>query len=102
MSIPTIIDAIVSLKSDAQVILRDEDYSTIVWEDENPTKITNEQIASRLDELQAEYDSQAYARDRKAEYDALNQFELISDDTNNGTTTHIDAINAIKKKYPKG
>ncbi len=51
--------------------------------------------------LQAEYDALEYARNRKAEYDALNQLELISDDTNNGTTTHIDAVNAIKTKYPK-
>ena len=35
------------------------------------------------------------------EYDALNQFELISDDDANGTTTHKDAIAAIKTKWPK-
>jgi hypothetical protein len=29
-------------------------------------------------------------------------FELISDDDVNGTTTHKDAIVAIKTKYPKG
>ena len=52
-------------------------------------------------ELQAEYDSQAYARNRKAEYDALNQLELMSDDSINGTTTHKDAIVAIKAKWPK-
>ena len=51
--------------------------------------------------LQAEYDALEYARNRKNEYDRLNQLELISDDTNNGTTTHIDAVNAIKAKYPK-
>ena len=48
------------------------------------------------------YDAQAYARSRKEEYDKLNQFELISDDSINGTTTHKDAILAIKAKYPKG
>jgi hypothetical protein len=58
-------------------------------------------IAIETARLQAEWDAQQYARDRKAEYDALNQFELISDDANNGTTTHIDAVNAIKTKYPK-
>ena len=49
----------------------------------------------------AEYDLQEYARNRKLEYDALNQFELISDDAINGTTTHKDAIEAIKTKWPK-
>ena len=63
--------------------------------------VTWNQVKTALDTLQAEYDAQEYARNRKAEYDALNQFELISDDDVNGTTTHKDAIAAIKAKYPK-
>ena len=42
-----------------------------------------------------------YADKRKAEYDQLNQFELIGEDAINGTTNHKDAILAIKAKYPK-
>ena len=42
-----------------------------------------------------------YAQKRKAKYDVLNQFELISDDAINGTTTHKDAIVAIKSEFPK-
>jgi hypothetical protein len=42
-----------------------------------------------------------YARKRKEKYDALNQMELISDDSINGTTTHKDAILAIKAEFPK-
>ena len=34
-------------------------------------------------------------------YRELNQFELIGDDAANGTTTHVDAIAAIKAQYPK-
>ncbi len=66
------------------------------------TPPTEEAIQEKLVELLAEYDAQEYARNRKAEYDALNQFELMSDDDVNGTTTHKDAIAAIKTKYPKG
>jgi hypothetical protein len=51
--------------------------------------------------LQAEYDANQYQRDRKVKYDALNQLELISDDAINGTTTHKDAILAIKAEIPK-
>ena len=51
--------------------------------------------------MKAEWESQEYARNRKLEYDVLNQFELISDDDANGTTTHKDAIAAIKTKWPK-
>ena len=45
--------------------------------------------------------SLTYADFRKQEYDKLNQWELVSDDSINGTTTHKDAILAIKAKYPK-
>ena len=78
------------------------DGDDLKWLDENTPKPTQAEIDAEIIRLQAEYDSQAYARARKAEYDALNQLELISDDEANGTTTHKDAIAAIKTKYPKG
>ena len=59
-------------------------------------------IATELTRLRAEWDSQEYARNRKIEYDALNQFEMQFDDKEDGTTTWEDAIAAIKTKYPKG
>ena len=62
---------------------------------------TQAEITAEVTRLQAEWDAQEYARNRKAEYDALNQLELMSDDAINGTTTHKDAIVAIKTKYPK-
>ena len=42
-----------------------------------------------------------YADKRKTEYDLLNQFELIGEDSINGTTKHKEAILEIKTKYPK-
>jgi len=53
------------------------------------------------DLIQAEINATTYSKLREVEYNKLNQFELISDDTLNGTTTHIDAILAIKAMYPK-
>ena len=50
---------------------------------------------------QAEYDAQAYARNRKAEYDQLNQFEMQFDDKEDSTTTWVDKINEIKGRHPK-
>ena len=57
----------------------------------------------KLDQWIAEQTESAktYKEKRKAEYDALNQFELIGEDAINGTTNHKDAILAIKAKYPK-
>ena len=52
-------------------------------------------------EWQTAYDAQAYARNRKAEYDQLNQFEMQFDDDRDGTTTWVDTINEIKGRHPK-
>ena len=72
----------------------------ITWCENN--KIVQEDPIPFGYSTQAEYDALAWKRSRQAEYDALNQFELMTDDAANGTTTHADAIIAIKTKYPKG
>ena len=63
--------------------------------------VTEKQIKDKAAELLADWESQAYARNRRAEYDALNQLEMQFDDKKNSTTTWDDAIDAIKAKYPK-
>ena len=93
------IDVLESLKPGAEWALQDD---KLEWLDSKQTEPTQAEIDAELKRLQDEYDSQAYARDRKAEYDALNQLEMQFDDKEDGTTTWEDAINAIKKKYPKG
>ena len=92
------VNAIISLRPGAKWHMRED---VLVWEDEKQVEPTEEELTTEIARLQSEYDSQDYARKRKAEYNALNQFELISDDAINGTTTHRDAILAIKTKYPK-
>lgn len=92
------VDAIISLRPGARWHMEDD---VLVWEDDEQVEPTEEELNTEIARLQSEYDSQDYARKRKAEYNALNQFELISDDAINGTTTHKDAILAIKTKYPK-
>lgn len=52
--------------------------------------------------LHAEYDAQAYARNRAAAYPSLaEQLDMQYWDSINGTTTWADAIAAIKQQYPK-
>jgi len=58
-------------------------------------------VLTEFEVLRAEYTAQEYSRNRLEAYNALNQFELISDDSINGTTTHKDAILAIKAEFPK-
>ena len=91
--------AIQSLRPEAKCVTTGN--SEIEWLDTEQTQPTEAEIQAEITRLQAEYDSQEYARNRKAEYDLLNQYELMFDDQQNGTTTWVDSINAIKAKYPK-
>jgi len=59
------------------------------------------EIEAAHNEWQTEYDSQAYARNRKEEYDQLNQFEMQFDDQQDGTNTWVDKIFEIKGRHPK-
>ena len=65
------------------------------------TPPTEAEIDAEIKRLEDEWVSQEYARNRKAEYDALNQLEMQYDDIEDGTTSWEDAIKAIKTKWPK-
>jgi hypothetical protein len=72
------------------------------WDkDGNTVTLDETLIQAEIIRLQELYDSQEYARLRKAEYDQLNQDELRFDDLENGTTVWVDTINEIKARYPK-
>jgi len=89
-------------KNKTDFVLQDDGAGVYIrdWLSDS-TKPTDSAINTADTQAQAAYDAQEYARKRKAKYDALNQFELISDDAINGTTTHKDAIVAIKSEFPK-
>jgi len=96
------IDAIDSLKPNAEwKIVGDDLYANLEWLDSVKTKPTESELTTEVARLQAIYDSQDYARKRKAEYDQLNQFEMQFDDKENTTTTWVDKINEIKGRHPK-
>ena len=57
--------------------------------------------AAHMLTLKAEWDAKVYARNRKAEYDLLNQDEMRFDDQRDSTTTWVDKINEIKGRHPK-
>ena len=95
------VDAVLSLLPRAKVYPADT-YSEATWhEEETRDKPTQAEVDAELTRLIALSASLEYRSARKAEYDLLNQFELMTDDAANGTTTHADAIAAIKLAHPK-
>ena len=94
----TTVDALQSLKPNAEWVLRGD---VLEWHDSEQTEPTALELSNEVTRLQAVYDSQLYARTRKAKYDLLNQDEMRYDDLKNSTTTWVDAIDAIKAAHPK-
>jgi len=80
---------------------KNKTYANLVIHSDD-TKPTEQECTDGVAALQTEYDSQAYARSRKQEYDKLNQWEMQFDDQRDGTTTWVDSINEIKSQFPKG
>jgi len=91
-------DALQSLKPNSEWVLRGD---VLEWLDSEQTEPTALELSNEVIRLQAVYDSQLYARTRKAKYDLLNQDEMRFDDQVNSTTTWVDTINAIKAAHPK-
>ena len=92
--------AILAIKPDSDFHIKNlSDINSIVWVDGNPSNITNSQIETKLAELQAEYDSLAYARKREREYPSLNDFaEAYTEKEFGEDATKMDAY---KIKYEK-
>ena len=94
-------NAILAIKADAQVSIKDNDVGLITWYDVNPTNITNEQIVAKQAELQAEYDALAWKRNRQEEYpDAIECVHALLDGGDTLTDLQTKRT-AIKEKYPK-
>ena len=101
-------EAILSIKADCKFAVRGENKSTkqetldaceIEWVGGTP-EISKEDIQTKMDELQTEYDALDYARKRKAEYPSVQDLVVALYDTNDKAA--IDAKRAdIKLKYPK-
>ena len=89
--------AIYNTHSSVKVIRSEVAYDS----DNNEVILDQSLVDAELTRLQAEYDSLAYARSRKQEYDKLPQFEMQFDDQRDGTTTWVDSINEIKERFPK-
>ena len=63
---------------------------------------TQSDVDAELVRLQAEYDTQEYARNRATAYASVgDQLDMLMKDMKNGTTTHQEACEAVKAKFPK-
>tara|TARA_B100000427_G_scaffold322303_1_gene324112 strand:+ start:1091 stop:1387 length:297 start_codon:yes stop_codon:yes gene_type:complete len=92
-----IIKAIVAINPDAKVSVNGNDYDQIDWG--TTSVISKSDIDAKIVELQADYDSKQYQRDRQPEYPSI--ADQLDDIYHNGIDGWKTTIKAVKDKYPK-
>ena len=93
------VEAIISLVGGA---IRTTEGSDVVDYMDGQTPPSEAEIDAEVKRLQDEYDAQEYARDRATSYPSVgDQLDMLMKDMKNGTTTHQEACEAVKDKYPK-
>ena len=101
------VDALNSLTPSAKWTLRGD---VLEWHSDDITQPTQSELDAEVVRLQAEYDSQEYARDRATEYPEIkDQLDMLwhAIDTGDWTaakvklTSFYTELKAVKDKYPK-
>tara|TARA_Y100000034_G_scaffold14976_1_gene15774 strand:- start:3 stop:293 length:291 start_codon:yes stop_codon:yes gene_type:complete len=89
--------AIFSIHSNVVCIIGKSDARD---KDENSVVLDEDKIKIETDRLQAEYDAQEYARNRKAEYPTIEELVVALYDTEDKVAVDEKRA-AVKLKYPK-
>ena len=95
-----IVDAILALDAKARVKVVSEDYDKITWFDNNPNKITVDQIKTKKAELDKIDEANEYQMQRVKEYPRIE--EQLDELYHNGIDGWKAKIKTVKDKYPKG
>jgi hypothetical protein len=91
-------DAIISLRSGAQWVLRGDDLE---WLDQNQTQPTDAEIDAEIARLQAAYDAKEYQRQRVTEYPPIgDQLDALWKG-GEAAAEMLAKVQAVKTKYPK-
>ena len=82
-------------------IINGDDWENVEWVDKDIAKPSDNEISTKLAEMQAEWEATEYQRDRQ--YPSIgDQLDMQYHDELNGTTTWKDALAKVKADNPKG
>ena len=97
---PGISEAIAVLSPDGVWSVTEEDLDRIDWQSPDVDQPSKSAIQEKLKELQADYDSKQYQRNRI--YPSIgDQLDLIYWDKVKGTEKWKESIDAVKQAHPK-
>jgi len=93
-----IADALQSLRPGAEWVVRGTE---IEWLDTKQTQPTDAEIQAEITRLEAEYEAQAYARSRAAEYPAIgDQLDALWKG-GEAAQAMLEQVMAVKARHPK-
>ncbi len=107
MTKPTIIDAILSINSKAEVVVEGDNVDTCTFQWMNSTsEISREDIKTKLESLTTSYNGLSYARARQSAYPTFQEFaEAYCEKEIGGDSTKWDAYkiayNKVRTDNPK-
>ena len=77
-------------------------YANLVIHNSDYDKPSEKSLTDALAKQQSDHDTAAYARNRVDDYPSYgDQMDMMYKDNLNSTTTHKDAVEAVKTKWPK-
>jgi len=88
-------EALAKLRPNAKWTMRGDD---ITWEDETQTQPTEQELVAKIAELQAEYDSKQYQRDRAEQYPSIADVVVALAEKEEGDDTMWQEITAQRAK----
>ena len=102
----TIVEALQSLRPNANWSLIGNTYDGLDWIDESQTKPTEEEINNEIVRLQAESDAIQYQRDRKEQYPGIGDqldmlWHAIDTGTLDQTSDFYTTLKEVKDNNPK-
>ena len=97
----TLTKAIQAINPNANYVIKGSELDSceIEWND-GTAEISKADIKTKLDELQADYDAQDYARKRQKEYPTIEELVVALYDTEDKLAIENKRA-AVKAKYPK-
>ena len=75
-------------------------YANLILHDDSKTKPTEKSLTDALAKQQSDFDAQAYARNRQAEFPSIQDLVVALYDTDDKSAVEAKRA-AVKAKYPK-
>jgi hypothetical protein len=97
-----LIQALQSLRFEAEWNLVGDDYEGLDWLDKNQDKPSKKELLAEIERLQSEYDALEYQRLRVLEYPPIYDYlDGVVKGDQDQIDSYVAACLAVKKKYPK-